>query len=266
MISNEQTTVTAAAADDWDQHWQDFGASAEKGPAPKYRRRLMFRLLGVRAPGDGVRMLEIGSGTGEFAEEFCRRYPGAPYLGLELSRTGVEVSSRRVPTATFRQRDLLQPEPPGEGTDFGATHAICSEVLEHVDEPAVLLRNAARYLAPGCKLVVTVPGGPMNAFYKHIGHRRHYSPQEIREVLQQAGYRVEELYAAGFPFFNLFRRLIGWRGEKLIQTVSGEPSLAVRFGMTVFDLLFRLNLMRWGWQTLAVVRYPGGAAAPGARG
>jgi hypothetical protein len=112
-------------------------------------------------------------------------------------------------------------------------------------------------LAPGCKLVVTVPGGPMNAFYKHIGHRRHYSPKEIGEVLQQAGYRVEELYGAGFPFFNLFRRFIGWRGEKLIKAVSGEPSLTVRFGMMVFDLLFRLNLMRWGWQTLAVARYPG---------
>jgi len=37
-------------------------------------------------------------------------------------------------TASFRQRDLLQAEQPGEVTDFGATHAICSEVLGHLDE------------------------------------------------------------------------------------------------------------------------------------
>src|SRR5262249_7683225 len=151
-----QSPATTASADNWDQHWQDFGASAEKGPGPKYRRRLMFKLLGVGAPGVGVRMLEIGSGTGEFAEEFCRRYPRSRYLGLEPSRTGVEVSSRRVPAATFLQRDLLQPVRAEEVPDFGATHAICSEVLEHVDEPVVLLRNASRYMAPGCKLVVTV--------------------------------------------------------------------------------------------------------------
>ena len=36
--------------------------------------------------------------------------------------------------AFFRQRDLLPAEQQGEVTDFGATHAICSEVLEHLDE------------------------------------------------------------------------------------------------------------------------------------
>src|SRR5262249_31854376 len=110
----------------------------------------MFKLLGLVAPGDSVRLLEIGSGTGEFAEEFCRCYSSARYLGLELSRTGVEVASRRVPAASFVQRDLLQPEKPGDMLDFGATHAICSEVLEHLDDPVLLLRNASRYLAPGC--------------------------------------------------------------------------------------------------------------------
>jgi SAM-dependent methyltransferase len=249
--------MTEVAADDWDRHWQDFGASAEKGPGPKYRRRLMFRLLGINAPGEAVRMLEIGSGTGEFAEEFCWHYPRARYLGLELSRTGVQVSSRRVPAATFLRRDLLRPAEPGEVPDFGATHAVCSEVLEHVDEPVALLRSASHYLAPGCILVVTVPGGPMNAFYKHIGHRRHYTPQEVGDVLHQAGFRVARLYGAGFPFFNLFRRFITWRGEKLIKSVSGSPALVVRFGMWVFDVLFRFNLMRWGWQTVAVARYPG---------
>ena len=27
MIAKEQTTVIPAAADDWDQHWQGFGAT-----------------------------------------------------------------------------------------------------------------------------------------------------------------------------------------------------------------------------------------------
>ncbi len=81
--------------DDWNQHWEDFGASSEMGPTPKYRRRLIFRLLGIGGEGESVRMLEIGSGTGEFAEEFCRRYPRSRYLGLELSAVGVETAARR---------------------------------------------------------------------------------------------------------------------------------------------------------------------------
>ena len=54
-------------ADNWDQHWQEFGAVAELGPTPKYRRRLIWKLLGIYSQGESVRMLEVGSGTGEFA-------------------------------------------------------------------------------------------------------------------------------------------------------------------------------------------------------
>jgi ubiquinone/menaquinone biosynthesis C-methylase UbiE len=255
--ASQKTPMTQASADDWDQHWQQIGASAERGPASKYRRRTILRVLGIKNQGESVRLLDIGSGTGEFAEEFSRRYPRAQYLGLELSRTGVEVSSRRVPTATFVQCDLLQHSNSDKVPDFSATHAVCSEVLEHVDEPVALLRNASRYLAPGCRLIVTVPGGPMNAFDKHIGHRRHFTPAAIGEVLQQAGFRVERLYGVGFPFFTVYRLFLAWRGQKLINDLSGTPSVTVRFGMGLFDVLFRLNMMRWGWQTVAVARYPG---------
>ncbi len=245
------------SADNWDQHWDDFGAAAEMGPSPKYRRRLILRLLAIDAAGESARVLEIGSGTGEFAADFCRRYPRAEYLGLELSRTGVEFASRRVPQAQFVQRDLLRVARPHESAGFGATHAVCSEVLEHVDDPRLLLENAASDMVAGCRLIVTVPGGPMNEFYRHIGHRRHYSSRELCRLLEASGFRIERAYDAGFPFFNVFRLLLTWRGNKLIHCVSGPPSAIVRLGMSLFDLLFRFNLMRWGWQTIVVARYPG---------
>jgi SAM-dependent methyltransferase len=200
-------------------------------------------------------MLEIGSGTGEFAAEFCARYPRSKFLGLELSQIGVEIASRRVSLAEFRQRDLLAPVGTMDIVDFRATHALCSEVLEHLEEPLKLLRNATAYMQPGCKLIATVPGGPMNAFYRHIGHRRHYNPDELKQLLERAGFQVERVYAAGFPFFNLFRIFLTLRGDKLINSVTGPPSAPVRFAIVLFDFLFRFNLMRWGWQTVAIARW-----------
>jgi SAM-dependent methyltransferase len=247
--------MSTIAADNWDQHWSELGAAADIGPTPKYRRRLIFRLLQVKHSDETVRMLEIGSGTGEFAQEFCKRHPKSRYLGLELSRTGVELSSRRVPGARFLQRDLLQQAGSTEGFDFQATYAICTEVLEHLDAPAVLLANAAKYMSPACRLIVTVPGGPMNAFYRHIGHRRHYQPAELRQLLETAGFRVERSLGAGFPFFNLFRLFLTWRGDKLLSSVSGRPSPLVRFASWLLNVLFYLNLPMWGWQTVAVARY-----------
>jgi hypothetical protein len=173
---------------------------------------------------------------------------------------GVEMSLRRVPSARFIKRDLLLPSEPGQVFDFQATHALCSEVLEHVDEPDVLLRNAMAYMGPNCKFVVTVPGGHRNKFDEYIGHRRHYAPKELKKLLREVGFEVERVYAAGFPFFNLYRVLTTLWGKKLIQEVSGTPSSVVRIGTLVFEVLFRFNLLcKWGWQTLAVARYRGGS-------
>ena len=92
---------------------------------------------------------------------------------------------------------------------------MCSEVLEHLDDPATLLGNALPNLAPGCRLVVTVPGGPRSAFDRHIGHRRHYNRRDLRRLLEGVGLRVDGVIAAGFPFHTLYRLAVILRGERL---------------------------------------------------
>ena len=151
-------SVAPHERDDWDQHWSEYADSAAENPAQDFRRRLILRLLaGVTASS---RVLDIGSGTGDLAASLRDAYPDASLLGLELSRTGVELSRRRVPDAAFLQVDLSTAEPPPPEYRSWATHAVCSEVLEHVDDPGALIANCRAYLAPDCLLVVTVPGGP----------------------------------------------------------------------------------------------------------
>ena len=112
-------------------------------------------------------------------------------------------------------------------------------------------------MAPGCRLVVTVPGGPMTPFDKHLGHRKHYSPQELESLLSAAGFEVERVAGFGFPFQNLYRLVLIVRGAGLIHMVSKKPSLLLRSGYHIFDALNRVNLDRWGWQTAGVARLPG---------
>jgi SAM-dependent methyltransferase len=204
-------------------------------------------------------VLDIGSGTGDLVAEMRVALPAAQILGLELSKEGVDLSRLKVPDASFEERDLMVPEPPAVEQRAWATHAVCSEVLEHLDEPERLLRNTIPFLAPGSVLIVTVPGGPMSAFDRHIGHRRHFRPKELRRLLERTGFEVERVTGAGFPFFNLYRLAVILRGRRLVADVSaGATRKPARFAMAFFGLLFRLNVdrTRWGWQTVAYARLP----------
>jgi SAM-dependent methyltransferase len=246
--------------DNWEKHWQEYSETAEQNPAQNYRRELILSLLGVSGSGTGARIIDIGSGQGDMAAAIRARFPSAEVLGIELSQAGVEAARRKVPGASFLQRNLLDSTQPAAGQRRWATHAVCSEVIEHLDDPALLLRNARAYMTEGCRLVLTAPGGPMSAFDRHIGHRRHWSPDEIRKLLLDAGYTPGRVTGTGFPFFNLYRCLVILRGSKLIDDVrlgpAGRTPLAARAAMAVFHRLIRpnLNSSRRGWQMIATAR------------
>jgi len=246
--------------DDWNQHWQEYSETAEQNPAQAYRRELIFSLLGVNGSGKGARVIDIGSGQGDMAVAIRTRFPLAEIMGLELAESGVSVSRRKIPSTRFVQRDLLDRTEPPRDQQGWATHAVCSEVIEHLDDPVQLLRNAMPYMSKGCFLVLTAPGGPMSAFDRHIGHRRHWRPPEIEILLRDAGYTPEHVTGVGFPFFNLYRCMVILRGEKLIRDASagraGGPSAAARVGMSIFQRLMRpnFNSSRLGWQMIAKCR------------
>lgn len=243
--------------DDWNTHWSQFGTAAERNPAQRYRRLLALDLLSDG--GEPRRIVDIGSGTGELLAEASARWPRADLLGLEISDIGVQVARQRVPQATFFVSDLLTGASVFPGYRGWATHAVCSEVLEHVDDPVRLLRNSLAWLEPGARLVVTVPGGPISAFDRHIGHRRHFSPADLASLLRAAGVDVVRTAAAGFPFFNLYRLVVVARGDRLVVDVSsGDAGVSRVAGvaMRMFDTLLPLNRRgsRWGWQTIGVGR------------
>jgi SAM-dependent methyltransferase len=254
--------ASPATTDDWNRHWSTYAASNALNPAQAYRRMLIFRGLDLaRAPAP-TRLLELGSGQGELSSELKQRHPDLELVGVDLSQTGVEIAQAKVAGAAFFQQDLTQPIRLPEHYRGWATHAVCSEVLEHLDDPLTALRNIRTCLAPGARLVITVPAGPMSAFDRHIGHRAHFTPVRLEALLKEAGLEVRTLHGAGFPFFNLYRLTVVARGQKLINDAGGELPLAARAAIWAFTRLFRLNKVETlrGWQLVAVAVEPASAA------
>jgi SAM-dependent methyltransferase len=256
-------TTDRTRTDDWDSHWSTYVAANALSPASAYRTRLIFDLLALQRASAPVRLLDLGSGQGELAAQALRLRPDAEVVGLDLSHTGVARARTIVPAARFFQQDFTRPIEIDGTYRAWATHAVCSEVLEHLDDPVATLRNIRTLLAPGCRLVITVPGGPMSAFDRHIGHRRHFTARLLESTLHAAGMQSVDVRGAGFPFFNLYRLAVVARGRRLIEEAGGgdESRLpaAGRAMLHAFGWLFKYNARktRLGWQLVAVGTQPG---------
>jgi SAM-dependent methyltransferase len=252
-------------SDDWNSHWEHFDRSASENPAQRYRHHLLVSLLQRRGKTDGLKLLDLGSGQGDFLASAAEAWPQAELMGFELSEVGVLITRRKVPQARVFTVNLFAPPAEVAPLVAWANVSICSEVLEHVDDPVAFLQASRPYLANGATLMVTVPGGPISAFDRYIGHRQHFTKESITRILEEAGFEVEQVTLAGFPFFNLYRALIIARGDHLVRDATtrfGRASFFfARSLMALFRLLFRGNRphSRFGWQIVAVARESSGS-------
>jgi SAM-dependent methyltransferase len=141
-------------------------------------------------PHLGPTPLEVGSGLG---------YYGALWLDDVEHFTATEGDSQRLLALEARfadepkvtVRELLLP------SEEAGTHSavVALNVWEHIDDHVGALRSAARLLGPGGKVVLVVPAFEfaMSRFDREIGHVRRYTKGSMRQAIEDAGLRVEEL-------------------------------------------------------------------------
>ncbi|MGN6512365.1 MAG: class I SAM-dependent methyltransferase [Lysobacteraceae bacterium] len=104
------------------------------------------------------RLLEVGSGVGAQTEILLRRFPDLHVTGVDLSQTQLDAAAHRLGAMPWfadryalRQADAT--DLPFEPRSFDG--AFLCWVLEHVPEPARVLAEVRRVLAPGAPVYVT---------------------------------------------------------------------------------------------------------------
>ncbi len=212
--------------DDWDDHWDTVRRGRQGQPGQRLPPRDGAQAARAASRAGRDRCSTSAAGRASSRSTSRAANPQRPGVRRRVQRRGRPASpamaaARAASGARFFERNLLEPVTLAEDQP-PATHAVCSEVLEHVDDPTTLMRNVDRRCSrPGAKVVVTVPGGPRSAFDKHIGHFRHFTGPTLHQVLTDAGLDVDRVLRTGFPFFNLYKLAVIARGEKLVARRAG---------------------------------------------
>lgn len=143
---------------------------------------------------------EIGCGDGGLLSALYARGVGERHTGFDISERAVELASARPEVASAERFDGATLPVPDAAFDLG----VLSHVVEHVPEPGPLLRESARV----CRaLVVEVPLEDNRSASRpaaergreEVGHLHRLSRRSMREMLTDAGLRVEREVADPLP-------------------------------------------------------------------
>ena len=73
---------------------------------------------------------------------------------------------------------------------------VCLNVVEHVEDDLLALRNIRSALEPGGRAVVLVPQDQSvyGTLDEVLGHYRRYSAAQLRKRMEEAGFEVERVF------------------------------------------------------------------------
>lgn len=138
--------------------------------------------------GEFDSFLEVGCGTAYVLEGVSQAYPSAKLNGSEYFEEGLIHARKRLPNAQFKQLDATRMSEESRYDVIGAF-----DVIEHIEQDELTLKNLATALKPGGSLLISVPQHQW--LWSHTDeiacHVRRYSRQELVTKIKEAGLVVE---------------------------------------------------------------------------
>ncbi len=172
-----------------------------------FEKTLMkYKILEIDKICKGKTMLDIGCGVGTLTKALSQRFEKV--IGIDGSRIKIQKAKKNNPSPIIKYIcTLYENYKPSLKFDF----IVAANVLEHVNNPKIFLKNIRKWLAPGGRIVMTVPNalalhkrigksmGLINDLYKLTeddlkkGHKRIYDSKKLKRDFLSSGYRVEFL-------------------------------------------------------------------------
>jgi len=202
-------------------------------------------------PYVGHRILEIGAGIGNITVQLLprERFIASDYdpqflnilRNMTLKRPGLEIAE-----IDASKKEHFEPYQNQMDT------VLCINVLEHIKDSQLALRNFYNVLTKGGVLVLLVPQGPWlySELDSSIGHVKRYTKQILSEEIIAAGFELESIIQ--------FNR-IGFLGWLINNKIMGRIEIS-KYQMKFYDSLVWLwrridNKFPWpGLSLIAIAR------------
>jgi len=199
------------------------------------------------------RLLDVGCGTGGTMQVLgtaCKP------IGIDMSPQALEYTVQKTgaPAAVSDATALPFMD---ESFDF----AVALDVIEHIDNDGLVLREIKRVLKPGGKLVITVPAHQylFSTHDKALHHVRRYSRNLLKARLEESGMTILRLTYTNFLLFTpiavirMAKRLLPEK-NKMPSSDASVPSRPVndilsltmaleRSWLKTFNLPYGISLM-----------------------
>jgi len=166
---------------------------------------LRLEWINARAPLAGKDVIDIGCGGGILAESMARK--GARVTGIDLSDKALKVADLHALEAEVEvryQRIAAEDMAAAEPAKFDVV--TCMEMLEHVPDPAAIVRAAATLVKPGGHLFFsTLNRNPKSYLFAVIGaeyllrmlprgthdYTKFITPAELSQFIRNAGLQID---------------------------------------------------------------------------
>lgn len=150
-----------------------------KSQDEKFINSIYLDMLNLARIENGLWIADIGCGTGVLVDKLCSQFPESRVQGFDFSSAKIVQCKKHYGHAnlTFDVHNIYVPL--AEKRDV----LIATEVLEHLEQPTLALKNLTAGLVPSGRAFITVPNGREDTFRGHI---HFWSPESWSLFLESA--------------------------------------------------------------------------------
>lgn len=189
----------------------EFLYSGSELGAMEEAKRYHAWILSYFRPYVGKRVLEVGAGTGTFAERLRQTVPEFELFLFEPAGNlypSLEERFRNQATVHTVRASLDE-----RAATLGVDTIVMVNVLEHIENDGACLKLAGQVLAPGGHLLLFVPAVQLiyGTLDRAMEHFRRYGKRELAQKLRTAGFRIRRLRYFNLPgvaAWGLYSRLL----------------------------------------------------------